>query len=244
MHVRGAAALRALAVDDACADAQVALGAVSFLGQRDWVGAERSLQRALEISPNHTEAYVLYGRLLDALGRLQDGLEMKMCALERDPFSPFVHQAIALSYWNQRRYEDSITWANKTLELDPRHLVAREHLAGAYWAMGDFDRQMEENVKDAEFHGVAADALEPIKQAYAAGGRAGAVRWVLETQGSHLRCNWLCCMASWATWTRPSSIWSGRSTLTNHVSSISPSLRCGITCAPTAAFTAAWRGWA
>jgi tetratricopeptide (TPR) repeat protein len=181
-----AAALHALAVDDACADAQVALGAVSFLGQWDWVGAERSLQRALEINPNHTEAYVLYGRLLDALGRLQDGLEMKLRALERDPFSPFVHQAISMSYWNQRRYEDSVAWANKTLELDPRHLVAREHLAGAYWAMGDFDRHMAENVKHAQAHGVATEALEAIKQLYAGGGRTGVVRWILETQASHL----------------------------------------------------------
>lgn len=181
-----AAALRALAVDDASADAQVALGAVSFLGQWDWLGAERSLQRALELNPNHSEAYVLYGRLLDTLGRLQDGLELKLRALERDPFSPLVHQAISMSYWNQRRYEDSIAWANKTLELDPRHLVAREHLAGAYWAMGDFDRHMAENVKHAQSHGVAAEALEPIKQAYAAGGRAGVVRWILETQGNHL----------------------------------------------------------
>ena len=181
-----AAALRSLALDDASADAQVALGAVSFLGQWDWVGAERSLQRALEINSNHTEAYVLYGRLLDALGRLQDGLEMKLRALERDPFSPFVHQAIAMSYWHQRRYEDSIAWANKTLELDPRHLVAREHLAAAYWAMGDFDRHMAENVKHAQCHGVAPDALEPIKQAYVAGGRSAVVRWILEMQGNHL----------------------------------------------------------
>ncbi|HQQ76012.1 MAG TPA: winged helix-turn-helix domain-containing protein [Thermoanaerobaculia bacterium] len=180
------AALRALAVDDACADAQVALAAVSFLGQWDWVGAERALQRALEINPNHTEATVLYGRLLDTLGRLEEGLEMKMRALERDPLSPLVHQAISMSYWHQRRYEDSIRWANKTLELDAGHLVAREHLAGAYWALGDFDRHMAENVKHAESFGVAAEALEPIKQAYARGGRTGLVRWLLETQGTHL----------------------------------------------------------
>ena len=184
-HAR-AAALRALAVDDSCADAQVALASVSFFGQWDWVGAERSLQRALEINPNHTEAYVLYGRLLEALGRLQDGLEMKLRALERDPFSPLVHQAISMLYWNQRRYEDSITWANKTLELDPRHLVAREHLAGAYWAMGDFDRHMAENVKHAESYGVAAEVLEPVKQVYATGGRSGVVRWLLETQANRL----------------------------------------------------------
>lgn len=180
------AALRALALDDSCADAQVALAAVSFLGQWDWVGAERSLQRALEINPNHTEAYVLYGRLMDALGRLQEGLEMKMRALERDPFSPLVYLAISMSYWNQRHYEDSIRWANKTLELDAGHLVAREHLAGAYWAMGDFDRYMAENIKHAESFGVAAEALEPVKQAYAAGGRTGLVRWLLETLGNNL----------------------------------------------------------
>jgi DNA-binding winged helix-turn-helix (wHTH) protein/tetratricopeptide (TPR) repeat protein len=180
------AALRALAGDDSCADAQVALAAVSFLGQWDWLGAERALQRALEINPNHTEAYVLYGRLLDALGRLQDGLEMKMRALERDPLSPLVHLAISMSYWNQRRYEDSISWANRTLDLDAGHVVAREHLAGAYWALGDFDRHMAESIKHAESFGIAAEALEPIKQAYARGGRKGLVRWLLETQGDKL----------------------------------------------------------
>lgn len=111
---------------------------------------------------------------------------MKLRALERDPFSPLVHQAVSMSYWNQRRYEDSIEWANKTLDLDPRHLVAREHLAGAYWAMGDFDRHMAENVKHAEAYGVAAGALEPLKQVYAAGGRTGVVRWLLETQARQL----------------------------------------------------------
>lgn len=178
-----AAAIRALAADDSCADAQVALAAVSFLGQWDWLGAERSVLRALAINPNHTEGYVLCGRLFETLGRLQDGLAMKMRALERDPFSPLVLQAISQSYWHQRRYEESVHWANRTLELDARHLGAREHLAGAYWAMGDFDRYMAESVRHAEAFGMTAEALRPVKQAYASGGRAGVVRWLLETQG-------------------------------------------------------------
>jgi len=180
------AAIRALALDDSCADAQLALGAVSFLGQWDWIGAERSLQRALEINPNHTEAYVMYGRLLDALGRLEDGLEMKLRALERDPFSPLVHLAISMSYWHQRRYEDTITWADRTLELDPRHLLAREHIAAAYLAMGQVDRHMAENIRHAEAFGAPADLLDVLKQVYASDGRAGVVRWVLQTQGSNL----------------------------------------------------------
>jgi DNA-binding winged helix-turn-helix (wHTH) protein len=175
-----ASALRALAMDDASADARTALGAVMFMGEWDWIGAERSLQRALEANPDHIQARVLYGRLLDAQGRLAEGLAMKLRALESDPFSPSVHLAIALSYWNQRRYDEAIRWATRTLELDPAHGLAREFLAGAYWAMGDFDRHMAENITHAATHGVPAAALEMLSRAYADGGRAGVVRLALQ----------------------------------------------------------------
>jgi tetratricopeptide (TPR) repeat protein len=56
----------------------------------------------------------------------------------------------------------------------------REFLASAYWAQGDFDRHMAENVKHAEAYGVSPDALEPLRRAYAAGGRAAVVRFSLE----------------------------------------------------------------
>ena len=179
------AALRALAMDDACADAQVALGAVLYFSEWNWAGAERSLKRALQLNPNHTEAYLLYGQLLETLGQVEEGLRMKRKALERDPFSPLVHLQISLGYWNQRRYDDAIEWANKALQLDPSHPHAREHLAGAYWKKGDFDRQMDENIKHAELHGAPAEALEHLKKTYAAGGRAGVSRLLLERAASH-----------------------------------------------------------
>jgi len=178
------AALRALAMDAACADAQVALGAVLFLGEWNWEGARRSFERALDLNPNHSEAYLLYGQLLESLGDLETGLATKLKALERDPFSPLVHLQIALSYFYQRRYDESIEWANKTLELDPQHLLGRELLAGAYWKKGDFDRHMAENLKHAESYGVPRQVLEPLRQAYAQGGRPGAVRYMLERASS------------------------------------------------------------
>jgi DNA-binding winged helix-turn-helix (wHTH) protein/Tfp pilus assembly protein PilF len=178
-------ALRALALDDASADAQVALGAVMFLNEWNWIGAERSLQRALDLSPTHTQARLLYGHLLEAQGKLADGLAMKLRALEHDPFAPSVHLAIALSYWCQRNYAESIRWANKTLEADPKHLLAREFLAGAYWKLGDFDRHMEENIKHAPNFGVPAEALEPVRRVYEAEGRAGVVRMGLARAASH-----------------------------------------------------------
>ena len=108
-----AAALRALAMEASNADAQVALGTVLFLSDWNWSGARRSLERALELSADHTEGWLLYGRLLEALGYLAEGLAAKQRVLERDPSSATVHLQIALSYWNQRRYDDMIAWATR-----------------------------------------------------------------------------------------------------------------------------------
>ena len=183
-HHAKASALAALALDASCADAQVALGIVLFLSEWNWMGSERSLRRALELNPGHTEGYLVCGRLMEAIGRLEEGLELKQKALERDPFSPLVHLQISLSYWNQRRYDESIDWANKALDLDPRHLLAREHLAGAYWKKGDSDRHMAESIRHAQDHGAPAELLDELKQVYAEGGRAAVVKYSLRRMAS------------------------------------------------------------
>ena len=174
-----AAALRALAMDVANADAQVALGTVLFLSEWDWAGARRSLQRALEIDPDHTEGWLLYGRLLETLGDLGGGLAAKLKALERAPSSAAVHLQIALSYWNQRRYDEMIAWATRSLELDPAHLVAREFIAGAYLKKGDADRHMAESLAHATAAGASAAVVEELRALYASGGRPAIVSYAL-----------------------------------------------------------------
>jgi DNA-binding winged helix-turn-helix (wHTH) protein/tetratricopeptide (TPR) repeat protein len=174
------AALRALALEPATADAQAALGEILFLSDWHWKGAERSFRRAIQLDPNHTEAWLLYGQLMEAMGHLELGLTLKQKALERDPHSPLVHLQISMSYWNQRRYADAIRWAQKTLDLDPRHPHAREFLAGVYLKNGDFDSYVAENIRHAELHGVPPEALEKLKQVYAASGRAGLRKLALE----------------------------------------------------------------
>jgi len=82
------------------------------------------------------EIYLLYGQLLEALGRLEEGLAMKLKALERDAHSPLVHLQISMSYWHQRRYEEAIDWANKTLALDARHPHARALSRRAFEKVG------------------------------------------------------------------------------------------------------------
>ena len=173
------AALRALAMERANADAQVALGTVLFLSDWNWIGARRCLERALEIDPDHTDAWLLYGRVLEALGDLANGLAAKQKALERNPSSPQVHLQIAHSYWNQRSYDRVIEWSERTLQLDPRHLLAREYLAGAYWKKGDVDRHMAENLRHAEAAGAPAAMTAELQRLYSNEGRAGVIAYGL-----------------------------------------------------------------
>jgi DNA-binding winged helix-turn-helix (wHTH) protein/tetratricopeptide (TPR) repeat protein len=173
-----AASLRALAMDSSNADAQVALGTVLFLSDWNWNGARKCLERALQVDPDHSEGWVLYGRLLDALGRTEPGLAAKQKALERNP-SAAVHLQIALSLWHQRRYDEVIEWAHRSLALDPQHLLAREFVAGAYLKKGEHDRHMAEAIAHARAAGAPAALILEMEDIYARGGRAGVVQWVL-----------------------------------------------------------------
>jgi tetratricopeptide (TPR) repeat protein len=157
-------ALRALALDDKSADAQVALGQVMLFSEWDWTAAERSFQRALAINPNHAEAYLHYGGLMEALGQLTRGFELKLQGLECDSTSAFAHVLVASSLWNQRRYDDVIVWVNKALDRDPRHLFARELLVGAYWKKGDFKRQIVEDLKRVEARDLSEEARAALRE--------------------------------------------------------------------------------
>jgi tetratricopeptide (TPR) repeat protein len=168
---------------DACnADAQVALATVLFLSDWNWNGARRSLERALELSRDHTEGWLLYGRLLEALGHLDEGLAAKQRVLERDPLSAAVHLQIALSYWNQRRFDETIAWVARSLELAPQHLLAREFLAAAYLKKGDLDRHMAESLTHARAAGCPEPLLDELRRAYDTGGRAGVVAFALRAK--------------------------------------------------------------
>ena len=182
-----ASALRALAMDSTSADAQVALGTVLFLSEWDWTAAERSLCRALDINPDHTEALLQYGSLLEALGRLDDGLRYKQQALASDPRSALVLVQIAMSYWHQRKYDDTLAWAQRALDVDPKHLLASEFLAGVYWKLEDIDKFAAENLRVAATYGVPDEAFAHLKQitaqmkdAYSTAGLAGWTRFLAD----------------------------------------------------------------
>lgn len=182
-----ASALRALAMDSGSADAQVALGTVLFLSEWDWTAAERSLRRALEINPDHTEALLQYGSLQEALGRLDDGLRSKQQALARDPRSPGVLVQIAISYWNQRKYDDTLVWARRALEVDPKHVLACQFINHVYMKIGDINGFAAWTISMAIAWGLPEERVAVLKQVvadmqhvYATAGLSAVRRFVVD----------------------------------------------------------------
>jgi tetratricopeptide (TPR) repeat protein len=202
-----ASALRALAMDSGSADAQVALGTVLFLSEWDWAAAERSLQRALEINPDHTEALLQYGSLQEALGRFDDGLRCKQQALARDPLSPGVLVQIATSYWHQRKYDETQVWARRALEIDPKHLLATHFITRVYWRIGDVNKFADWTLSQTsraiawgfpeERVAAIKQVIADMQQVYATAGLSGVNRfWVDQITNPRLGFDVLLKMAS------------------------------------------------
>lgn len=144
------------------------------------------------MNPDHTEALLQYGSLQEALGRVDEGLRFKQQALARDPRSALVLVHIAIAYWHQRKYDETRAWAQRALDVDPKHLLAGEFLAGVCWTLGDLDGWVGENVRRSTVFGAPADAIAHVRRAgaemrtaYAAGGTAALARHLAD-QMRHL----------------------------------------------------------
>ncbi|MCM2313665.1 MAG: protein kinase [Thermoanaerobaculia bacterium] len=84
-----ASALRALELDESLAEPHVSLARVLFWHDRDPVGAERELRRAIQLNPSCAMAHFHCGMLLADLRRSNEALVELQRAVQLDPVSPW-----------------------------------------------------------------------------------------------------------------------------------------------------------
>jgi TolB-like protein/Tfp pilus assembly protein PilF len=116
-----AAALKALALDDAQARAHWVLAGLLTWTDFDFPGGEREFRRAIELDPNDAQARASYAHVLLYLGRRGEGMAQIERAVAIDPFDVVVrvHYGFALLY--ARRYDEAMTQANEVQRLQPGH---------------------------------------------------------------------------------------------------------------------------
>ena len=116
------AALKALELDDALAEAHAALGFILSEQEWDWDGAEREFERAIELNANCAVAHQGRG-LLKSYGRQHDeAIESMKRALELDPLSLPFNRNTAVVLEMAGRYNEALEVAKRTVEMDPDYM--------------------------------------------------------------------------------------------------------------------------
>ena len=132
-----AAALRALEIDEMLAEAYASLAFVELCYEWNWLAAEQSYRKAIELKPNYPTAHHWYGELLSTLGRFDEAQEELQRAQEFDPLSLAINVDLAASYYYSRQYERSERHLLNLLELNPNFIRAYEVLGRVYEQQGE-----------------------------------------------------------------------------------------------------------
>ena len=100
----------------------------------DWdcVTAENEFRRALEINPNYATVPHFYAACLAAMGRWQESIAEIKRVLRLDPLSLIANMTAAVILVHARRFEESMEYSRKALEIDPGFPSARWALGIAY----------------------------------------------------------------------------------------------------------------
>ncbi|MBI4658047.1 MAG: tetratricopeptide repeat protein [Verrucomicrobia bacterium] len=111
---------RALALDDALAEAHTALAGLKQMNW-DWSGAEQAYQRAIALDPDSAMARKAYAGLLVLLRRLPEALEQAKEAVRADPFSAIalIAQGDALSV--SGRLDEALETFRLAAQIDPNY---------------------------------------------------------------------------------------------------------------------------
>ena len=174
------AALKAVELDEALAEARVALGAVRLFGEWDWPGAERELGRALELAPENVDAHELYGYYLQATGRAGEAVGEMRKAAEAAPQWDIPSGDLLESYFIARRYDAAAAHALEMLRLEPGQPSALWVLGRSYMMRGMHDEavaQFERGLAAVEAQGPESSPrvwlLSGLGYAHARAGRRG-----------------------------------------------------------------------
>jgi TolB-like protein/Tfp pilus assembly protein PilF len=133
-----AAAEEALRLDESLPEAHTALAVARAFFDWDWVGAEKSFSRALELSSSSASAHQWYAWYLLFLGRVDEGITEMRRAAALDPVSISVAADVGWALQFARRWDESISVLKDALALDAEGLWTLGALVWAHLGAGRY----------------------------------------------------------------------------------------------------------
>lgn len=175
----GAAAMQALKMGDATAEACTSLAFIRMYYDRDWVKAERRYRQAIEHDPDYATAHQWYAELLMALGRWDEALAEAHHAFDFDPLSLILFTLLGWYYYFLRNYDTAIEYLKKALDMDENFLPAHLFLGGVYIQKSMLEEAIAEYKRGIDIFGEGTLLTATLGHAYAAAGNTGEARRLL-----------------------------------------------------------------
>ena len=175
-----AAALKALEMDEGLAEAHAALAYELLYYDWDFVKAEQSLLRAMELNPSYAIAPHYHGNYLVAMGDFNEADSAFRRARKLDPLSLIIIAASGWAMYHARRHEEAVALLRGAIELNPDFFLAHLWLAWTLSQMQRFDEATAEAERARALSNDAPIAISALGQAYALSGARKRAAAVLE----------------------------------------------------------------
>jgi TolB-like protein/DNA-binding winged helix-turn-helix (wHTH) protein/Flp pilus assembly protein TadD len=173
------AAMRALSLDPALAEAHRSLATVRLWYDWDPVGSEREVRRALELNAGDAETYRVYSVLLRTTGRLDEAISNASTAQQLDPLSPLMAVDLGATYYLARQYDRAIEQLEKAKKLDPTFAQAFNWTALCDEAKGNLGDAIVEYKKSVDRSPASVSYLANLGRGYAVSGQRSEARAIL-----------------------------------------------------------------
>ena len=131
---------KALELDRNSSLAHAFAGMIKFQFRCDRPGAEKELNRALELNPNDMAALDYHSYYLLETGQTDEAITEKRRVLEHDPVAVETSSELGLYYLTAGRNDEAIEQLQRALELDPNYPSALTRLGRAYANKGQYDQ--------------------------------------------------------------------------------------------------------
>jgi adenylate cyclase len=164
--------LKALKLDNSIPEAHISLAMVKYFGGWNWVGAEKSFIKALELNPNSGMAHQYYAMLLATLGYNKKALKEAELAYQLDPLNAPISAMLAFNYHNVNMLKESMEQYKLTAEIDPEFHEAWSGRGWVYYKMGEIDKAIETFERVLNYPGFRHNSLSGLGYLYDKNGQS------------------------------------------------------------------------
>ena len=166
------AAMNALSIDSALAEAHTSLAHVLMNYDWNWSEAEKEFKLGMQLNPEYATAHQWYAiHYLTAIDELDQALEEMKRALYLEPTSLVMNSFMGATLYFAGRYDEAIEQCRRTIEMDPNFAVAHWHVGLAYEQKGMFDEAIAEFQRATALSGGSPLIKASLGHAYAKANR-------------------------------------------------------------------------